>query len=99
MQLLLMKRVVFIFSFFMYASCFELKYLPEKRLLTRKAMYIWRNIEVLLRKECFRGKEIGITYSECVSVAAVIQHVKRLRRILLTPVACLDILYFPTLSR
>jgi len=62
-------------------------------------MYVWHNIEALSHKRCFRGKEIGITYSECVSVAVVIQHVKGMRHILLSPVACLDVLYFPTLSR
>jgi len=60
---------------------------------------VWRNIEALPREHCFRGKAIGITYSECVSVAVVIQHVKRMRGILLSPVACLAVPYFSTLSR
>jgi hypothetical protein len=43
-------------------------------------------------------KEISITKSECVSVALVIQHAKRMRRIILSPVACLSLPYFSTLS-
>ena len=41
---------------------------------------------------------ISITYSECVSVALLIQHAKRMRRIILSPVACLAVPYFSTLS-
>jgi hypothetical protein len=37
-----------------------------------------RNIEVRSRKHFCREKEISITYSECVSVALVIQHAKRI---------------------
>jgi hypothetical protein len=36
----------------------------------------------------------SITYSEYVSVALVIQHAKRMRRILLSSMACLALLYF-----
>jgi hypothetical protein len=43
-------------------------------------------------------KQISITYSECVSVALVIQHAKRMRRIILSSVFCLALQYFPTLS-
>ena len=39
-----------------------------------------------------------ITYSECVSVALFSQHEKRVRRILLSPEACLAVLYFSALS-
>jgi hypothetical protein len=45
-----------------------------------------------------RGKAISITYSECVSVALVIQNAKRMRHILLSSVACLARQHFPTLS-
>ena len=37
-------------------------------------------------------------YSECVSVTLVIQHAKRMRRIILLSVACLAVLNFFTLS-
>ena len=43
-------------------------------------------------------KAISITYCECVSVALVIQHAKRMRRIILSSVACLAVPYFSTLS-
>jgi len=39
-----------------------------------------------------------ITYSECASVALVIQHVNHMRRIILSPVAYLDLQYPCTLS-
>jgi hypothetical protein len=43
-------------------------------------------------------KAISITYYECVSVALVIQQAKRMRRIILSYVACLAVPYFSTLS-
>jgi hypothetical protein len=57
-----------------------------------------RNIEARSRNHCCRGKAISITYSECVSVALVIQNAKRMRRIILSSVACLAVPYFSTLS-
>jgi hypothetical protein len=39
-----------------------------------------------------------VTYSECVSVAFVTQHAKRMRRIILSSVACLALPYLDTLS-
>ena len=47
-----------------------------------------------------RGKAIRITHSECVSVAIVTQHAKRMRFVVLSSVACLVLQYtfFPTLS-
>jgi hypothetical protein len=46
-------------------------------------MYVQRNIKARSRNHCCRGKAISITYSECVSVALVIQHARRMRRIIL----------------
>jgi hypothetical protein len=43
-------------------------------------------------------KEV-LTYSECVSVALVIQHVKCMRHIILSSVGCLAAPYFFALSR
>jgi hypothetical protein len=43
-------------------------------------------------------KTISIEYFECVSVALVTQHAKRMRRIILSSVACLALPYFSTLS-
>jgi hypothetical protein len=56
------------------------------------------NINARSRNHCCRGKAISITYSECVSVDGVIQHAKRMRRIILLSVACLAVPYFSTLS-
>jgi hypothetical protein len=57
-----------------------------------------RNVEARSRDHCCRGKAISITYSECVFVALVIQHIKRMRHIILSSVACLTLPYFSTLS-
>ena len=43
-------------------------------------------------------KAISITYSECIFLALVIQHAKRVRRIILPSVACPAVPYFSTLS-
>jgi len=45
-----------------------------------------------------RGKARSITYSECGSVALIIRHEIRMRRIILSSVACLAIPCFSTLS-
>jgi hypothetical protein len=55
-------------------------------------------MEVRSRNHCCRGKAICVTYSECVSVALVIQHAKRMRRIILSSVACPAVPYFSALS-
>jgi len=41
---------------------------------------------------------MSMTYSECVCVVLVIQHVKRMRPIILLSVVCLAVPYFSTLS-
>jgi len=56
-----------------------------------------RNVEPRSRNHYYRGKAIIITYSECVFVALVIQHVKCTRRIMLSSVAYLAVSYFSTL--
>ena len=50
------------------------------------------------RNHCCRGKAGNIAYSECVSVALVIQHVMHVRCIILTSVDCLAVTYFSILS-
>jgi hypothetical protein len=47
---------------------------------------------------CYSGKAIIITYYECVFVALFIQHVMRLRRIILLCVVRATVQYFSTLS-
>jgi hypothetical protein len=61
-------------------------------------MHIRRNIEKRLRNHCCREKAIRITYFERVFVALIIQHAKRMRRIILSPTACPAVPYFSTLS-
>ena len=52
-------------------------------------MYVQRNIEARSRNHCCCGKAVSIPYSVCVSVALVIEHAKRMRRTILSSVACL----------
>jgi hypothetical protein len=49
-------------------------------------------------KHCCRGKAKNNTYYECASVVLVIQHSKRMRRVILSFVASPALLYFFTLS-
>jgi hypothetical protein len=51
-------------------------------------------IEARSRNHCCRGKAISITYSECLSVALIIRHAKRMRRVMLSSVVCLGLSYF-----
>jgi hypothetical protein len=57
-----------------------------------------RNIEARSRNHSYSGKAVCMSYSECMSVALVTQHAKRMRRIILSSVACLAQPYFSTLS-
>jgi hypothetical protein len=57
-----------------------------KTLKTRQAISICRKIEARSRFLCCRGKATRITYSECVSIALVIQHAKCIRCIVIWPV-------------
>ena len=57
-----------------------------------------RKIGARSRNYCYCAKEIGITYSECVTVALVIQHAMRMRRTTLSSVACPALQWFSTLS-
>jgi hypothetical protein len=55
-------------------------------------------IEEFSRNSFDRAKAISIIYSECVSVALIIQHAKLMSRIITSSVACLVLQYFSTLS-
>jgi hypothetical protein len=61
-------------------------------------MYVKRNIEARLRNHRCRGIAISTTYSECVSAALVVRNSKRMRRTVLSHVACLAVQYCSTLS-
>jgi hypothetical protein len=56
------------------------------------------NKDARSRNHCYGSKAICSTYSECVSVALVIPHAKRMRHIILSSVACVAPAYFSTLS-
>jgi hypothetical protein len=72
---------------------------PLTRQTDKQYVYEYkRNIQVRSRNYCYSGEAISITYSQCVSVALVIQHAKHMRRIILYSVACLTVVYFFTLS-
>jgi hypothetical protein len=76
-------------------------YLKQGRQRTYK-----RNIEARSRNHCCRekavvityGKAIGIAYSYCVPVTLVIPHAMRVLHIILSPLTCLAVPYFSTLS-
>jgi hypothetical protein len=53
------------------------------------------NIEKLSRNHCYCRKAKSVSYSECGSVALVIQHAMRKRHIVLPSVACPAVQYFP----
>ena len=67
--------------------------LQQDRLCTSK-----RNTEELSPNHCCRGKAVSIVYSRYASVTSVIQQEKRMRRIILSSVACLAIPHFSILS-
>jgi len=58
------------------------------------AKHVQCSIEIPSRNHCCSGKAVSITYSECVSVALGIQHTMRMRRIILSSVACPSLQYF-----
>jgi hypothetical protein len=59
-------------------------------------MYVSRNTEARSRNHCCSRKAKSITYSECVFLALVIRHAKRMRLAVLSSVASMSVLYFTT---
>jgi hypothetical protein len=55
---------------------------------------IWRVRLTIVAVE----KQLSIIYYECVYLALINQHVKRMRLIVLSPVACPSVPYFSKLS-
>ena len=49
--------------------------------ITRRAIYVQRDIEALSWNQCCSGQAVSITYSECVFGASGIQHAMRMRYI------------------
>jgi hypothetical protein len=56
-----------------------------------------RNTEARSRNHLYHGKLISIIYSDCVSVALIIQHAKRMCRVILSSVISLAVSCFSTL--
>jgi hypothetical protein len=56
------------------------------------------NTETRSGNQCCRGKAVSIIYSECVSVALVIQQANKMRHITFSSPAWLALSYFSTLS-
>jgi hypothetical protein len=54
-------------------------------------MYVKHYIEARSCNQCCYRKAVSIIYSESVFVALVIQHAERMRRTILSSVACLGL--------
>jgi hypothetical protein len=65
--------------------------------LTRRTMYYNLPFTARSSNNCCSGKAISITYSECVFVALVVQHVKGMRHIVILGVSG-PIVFFPIIS-
>ena len=86
-------------------SASDEKWRPFNCFLSRVGLRTYQhscNIKAFSLNHCGSVKAIRITYSECVflciSVALVIRHAVRMRRVILSCVACPALPYFPTLS-
>jgi hypothetical protein len=55
---------------------------------TRQAMHVQRDIAARSCNHCCSGIAVSITYSECGSLALGIRHAMRMRRIMMSSVAC-----------
>ena len=80
-------------------SCdFIIDYLQIKHCLKQNRQRTYKhNIEVRSRKQCWHGKAIGVTYSECVFVALDIQHAIRMGHIVICVLSASTILFHITL--
>ena len=81
-------------------SCALIHYIGNVncKLLNQIGIYVLHNLEAHSRYLPCRGKAINITYSECVSVALVIQHTLPMRGIVLSSVDCRCIIFFHAVS-
>ena len=67
-------------------------------LMNKTGNVLWRNTGVRSPNNSCHRKSICITNSECVFLALVTQHVKRMSCTILLRVECLDLPHFSTLS-
>jgi len=72
---------------FYYGSTNSTNRLLHCKTVTRQAMHV-HNTEARSSNLCCSGKEIGITYSGCLSIYVDIQNAMRVRRITPSSVAC-----------
>jgi hypothetical protein len=79
-------------------GCKLMKHCRGQSVTTRQFKSVWRNVEGRSVNHCCCGRATCVTYSEFMFVALVIQHVKRMRRVILPSVACLVVPYFSKLS-
>ena len=77
---------LFIFILFLRGreqKCFR-RLMTRIHLRTKEVMFLRLNVNGRSQNHCSLGEAISITCSECVSVALVSQHAKRMRRIILS---------------
>ena len=67
------------------------KWYSKARVLQQDGQCSYKYIAARSRNRCCRGRARVITYSKCASVALVIQHAMRMRRIAVTSAACLTL--------
>jgi hypothetical protein len=79
-----------VFSYFIHPSFGAVEYQQDKKFTYNVTP---RRVRVTIVAVI-----IAVTNSECVSVALVIQHAERMRRIIVSPVACLAVPCFSYLS-
>ena len=85
-------------SWRVYGQCYLLRSWMSVVGLQKDRPCIYKcDIEERSRDHCCHSKEKSFTSSECVSVALVIQHVKRMRYSILPSVACPTLPYCSTL--
>jgi hypothetical protein len=84
------------------SNCLEMDLSPSQgspyRTKLRRQRTYKHNSEARSRNHCCRGKAINTTYSECVSVALLIQHAMRMCHTILSSVACPALPYYSRLS-
>ena len=104
MQSFEVKSVLFLFFFFLCSPLSErvslhsyIRTYAHHRINTTGSVRMYVTLG-RIRVTVRALKKKGITYSECISVALVIEHAMRMRRIILLSVTSPAVPYFSTLS-